>query len=303
MGLWDQMLSFGKSWFSFPGVEWTLILVAIGIALAFGAIWLTAHWPPLFRYRWLWAVGIFSAFFTLAAIMFVQIPLQYGFSRGLGELFDNDTLRTWLLLTGLPSVLASGFVQEAAKMVPMIVWKRWSGRSITPAMGLAIGAIAGAGFGIFEAFWGISSVFRAGWTTAAIQADGFMGIAPFWERFFAIAFHIGASALVGYGLAKGKLVKFFIIAALLHSVLNYSSLIYQHWYLVTGGMLGGYIAVVEMETYIAVVAVLVTAFVMLLRWSRRFHEPDDELPADTVTLPPGETAVIEPVEKVPAPTE
>jgi hypothetical protein len=47
-------------------------------------------------------------------------------------------------------------------------------------------------------------MFAAGWTTQAIQIDGFLAIAGFWERFFAVGFHIAVSALAGYGLAKAK---------------------------------------------------------------------------------------------------
>ena len=37
-----------------------------------------------------------------------------------------------------------------------------------------------------------------------IKMKGLEALAPFIERFFAIGFHTGTSALVGYGLAKGK---------------------------------------------------------------------------------------------------
>jgi len=298
MELWEQMVEFGKSWFYYPGLEWHLMLIAFGLALAFGAVWLLAHWPPLFKNRWLWVVGIFSAFFTLAAIIFIQIPLQYGINKGINAVFDSQTVQSWLLLIGLPLVLASGFVQEAAKIVPIIFWKRRAG-GISPLMGMAIGALAGAGFGIFEAFYGIGSTLNAGWTTAAIQSDGFIGISPFWERFFTVAFHISVSAIAGYGVARGKAVMFYVIAALLHSLVNYSSIIYQYWFISTGGIFGGgHIAIVEMETYIAVIAVLVTGVAMLLRWSRRFHYPEEFL-VDS----PLETVATEASGESPAPTE
>jgi RsiW-degrading membrane proteinase PrsW (M82 family) len=151
--LWETMQEFFKSWFIFPGLEAQLMLVGIGLALAFGAFWLITHWPPLFKRHWLWAVGVFSAFFTLLAVVYVQIPLQYYSGQALTNFWDDGTLMDWLLLAGLPTILLSGLVQEGAKMVPMVVWWRRSDRKIDPKLGLAIGAIAGAGFGIFEAFW------------------------------------------------------------------------------------------------------------------------------------------------------
>lgn len=303
MTLWEQMVEFGKGWFVYPGLEWHLLLIAVGLALAIGALWLLAHWPPLFKGWKLWAAGVFGAFFTLAAIVFIQIPLQYLINKGLNAGFDAVTIQTWILLAGIPSVAASGFVQEAAKMVPIVFWWQRSGRNLTPAMGLAIGAVVGAGFGIFEAFWNISSVFGAGWTLQAIQTDGFTGISPFWERFFVVGFHMAVSALAGYGVAKGKIWQYFLIAGALHTVMNYAVVILQHWYMSTGGMFGGYLAIVETEVYIAVVAVLVIAFVMLLRWSRRFHQPEEfmiePLPVDA----PAEPAIAESPEETPVITE
>ena len=45
----DQLVQFFVSWFANPS------LIGIGLALAFGTIWLVGYWPPLFRRPWLWA--------------------------------------------------------------------------------------------------------------------------------------------------------------------------------------------------------------------------------------------------------
>jgi len=270
------MQEFFKSWFIYPGLEWKLMLVGIGLALAFGAIWLVCHWPPLFKRHPLWVVAIFSAFFTLLAVVYVQIPLQYYSGQALTNFWDDGTLMDWLLLAGLPAILLSGLVQEGAKMVPMVAWWWKSGKTISPRLGLAIGAIAGAGFGIFEAFWVNATVLGSGWTLEAISQYGFTGIAPFWERFFAVGFHIAASSLAGYGLAKGKGWQFYLIAAGLHGLLNYGVLPYQK----------EYFTVNQVEIYVAVVVVLVTAWALWLRWRREKEEaaqmPPTE-PAETVT--------------------
>ena len=256
--LLEQMVSFLKSWFIYPDLKWDLMLIGIGLAIVFGAIWLLAHWPPLFKSHWLWAVALTSAFLTLLAVVFVQIPLQFYTGKVLIRFWNQDILMKWLLIAGIPQILLSGLVQEGAKMVPMVAWWWRSGRNIDPKLGLAIGAVAGAGFGIFEAVWAHGRIFAAGWTLQAIQTDGFLGIAGFWERFFAVSFHIAASALAGYGLAKGKAWQLYLIAAFLHGILNYSVIFLQK----------GYLTVVQLETYAAVIAIVVTALVLRLRWRK-----------------------------------
>ncbi len=215
--MWEQMYSFLKSWFIYQDAGAKIVLVSIVLALAFAAIWLLLHWPPLFRRHWLWAVAVFSAFFTMLAITFVQIPLQHYTGVALTHFWSVATLNDWILLTGLPQILLSGLVQEGAKMVPMVAWWWRSGRHIDPKLGLAIGAIAGAGYGIFEGFWVHTNVLGNGWT---LQPDRNLWLharsTPFWERFFAIGFHIACSSLVGYGLAKGNGWQFYLIAAGLH---------------------------------------------------------------------------------------
>jgi RsiW-degrading membrane proteinase PrsW (M82 family) len=274
--LWSQMLSFLKSWFLYPHLRWDLMLIGIGLALAFGAFWLVCHWPPLFRRHWFWAVAVFSAFFTLLALVFVQIPLQYYAGRALAYFWSAPVLTNWLLLTGIPGILLSGLVQEGAKMVPMVFWWWRSGRGIDPKLGLAIGAVAGAGFGIFEAFWVNGNVLASGWTFHLVSQYGFQGIAPFWERFMTVSFHIAASSLAGYGLARGLGWQFYLIAAGLHSLLNYGVLPYSK----------GYFNVNQVEIYVTVAAGLVTLVVMWLRWR---PEKEAGLPAESE--PTGPAAV------------
>ena len=219
------------------------------------------------------AVG--SAFLTLLAVAFIQYPLQSWTGQALYHFWSEETLMNWLLLAGLPQMLLTGLVQEGAKMVPMVAWWWRHGRNIDPKLGLAIGAIAGAGFGIFEAVWVHNRIFAAGWTMQALQTDGFLGIAGFWERFFAVGFHIAVSALVGYGLAKGKGWQFYLIAAGLHTLLNYSTVF----------LMKGYFTVVQLETYVAVIAVAVTVWVLLLRWGRTV-EAETEIETGTGGPPP-----------------
>ncbi len=272
--LWEQMQQFFRSWFIYPDLEWKLMLVGIGLALAFGAFWLVCHWPPLFKKPWLWAVAVFSAFFTLLAVVYVQIPLQYYAGQALTKLWDQATLMDWLLLAGIPGILLSGLVQEGAKMVPMVAWWWRSDNKIDPRLGLAIGAMAGVGFGVFEAVWAHNQVFMSGWTWGEVELSGLIALSPFWDRFWVIAFHMGASALAGYGLAKGKGWQFYLIAGGLHSLINYVVLPYR-----TGDMTFN-----QVEIYVAGVAALVTAWVLWLRWKKRKEEETVQPPAPPETV-------------------
>ena len=246
----EQMIGFFFSWFANPG------LIGIGLAILFGAIWLVGYWPPLFKKWWLWAVLVISALLSLIAVSFIQIPLQYLVGQALGHFWSQEVLMRWLLLAGIPQILLSGLVQEGSKMVPVVLWWLGENRTLTPKAGLVVGAVAGFGFGVFEAVCVHNSIFAAGWSWEAVQAGGYMALAGFWERFFAVAFHIASCALVGWGLARGWGWQFYLLAAFLHSLLNYSVVFLQT----------GLFTVVHLEIYAAVVAVLVTAGALWLRW-------------------------------------
>ena len=248
----EQMLGFLMSWFANPS------LVGIGLAILFGAIWLVGYWPPLFKKPWLWAVLAISAILSLLAVGFIQIPLQVLAGRALGQFWSQELLMSWLLLAGIPQILLSGLVQEGSKLVPVVLWWLGEEKNLDVKTGLMVGAVAGFGFGVFEAIWAHNSIFAAGWTWEAVQIGGYMALAGFWERFFAVAFHIASCALAGWGLARGWGWQFYLLAAFLHSLLNYSVVLLQT----------GLFTIVHLEIYAAVVAVLVTAGALRLRWRK-----------------------------------
>ena len=66
----QQLISFFTSFFANPSAP------GIGLAIAFGAIWLACYRPPMLKKPWLWAVMATSAILALAAATFIQIPLQ-----------------------------------------------------------------------------------------------------------------------------------------------------------------------------------------------------------------------------------
>jgi len=254
----DYMVNYFVSFFQNPSGWGIYLAIAIGLAIAFGAVWLAGYRPPLFKKPWLWAVLVSSAFLTLAAVCFIQIPLQTWAGQALNHFWSQEVLMRWILLAAIPAILLTGLVQEGAKMVPVVVYWRRSGKNIDPKLGLVIGAMAGAGFAIFEAQWAHNLIFASGWTWAAVQAGGFMALLGFWERFFTVAGHIAFSALAGYGLARGWGWQFYLIASVLHAVLNYSIVLVQ----------AGTLNVLNAEIYIAAVAVAVTAWALWLRWRK-----------------------------------
>ncbi len=248
----EQMYNFFVSWFT------NYNLLAVGLALVFGAIWLVGYRPPLFKEHWLWTVLVASAILSLVAVTFIQIPLQVAVGQALGHFWGQEVLRSWLLLAAIPQILLSGLVQEGSKMVPVALYMWCQGRDIDPKLGLAIGAVAGAGFGVFEAVWAHNNILAAGWSWEAVGTGGVVALAPFWERFFAVAFHTASTALVGYGLARGWGWQFYLLASFLHGLLNYSAVLFR----------SGLFTVVQLEIYAAIVAVVVTAVALWLRWRK-----------------------------------
>ena len=269
-----QMTSFFNGAFYFAGTNWKSILAAIALGLLFGAVWLAFYLPPLFKKRMLWAVAAVSAILTWSAIAFVQIPLQNWYVDAINHFWASADLSSWYLYIAFPLVLLSGLVQEAAKLVPTLFWWWRSKRSLTPKMGLIIGAVSGAGFGVFEAIWVHNQIFVNGvsWSVVDNYALGL------WERIFAVAFHIAASALTGWGIAKRKGWLFYVIAAFLHGIVNYSVILIQD----------NKLTAVQSEIYLTVIAVVSTAVVLWLRWRNEKQIPAEIPPA------PGDTSEIAP---------
>ena len=83
-------------------------------------------------------------------------------------------------------------------------------------------------------------------------------LAPFWERFFSVAFHTAISALAGYGLAKGWGWQFYLIASVAHAFINYGVVLLQ----------AQVMTVIQVEVFIAVVALAVMVIALWLRWRK-----------------------------------
>ena len=73
-----------------------------------------------------------------------------------------------------------------------------------------------------------------------------------YERLIAVLFHASTAAIIGYGLVRGKTLKFYLVAVILHILLNSFALLYTF----------GVIGVVEVEGLITVFAVALFIYVM-----------------------------------------
>ena len=73
----EQMGGFFVSGFVYPGILWNQVLLGIGLALLFGAIWFTPYWTSILKKPWAWAILAGSAIFSWAAVSFIQVLLQY----------------------------------------------------------------------------------------------------------------------------------------------------------------------------------------------------------------------------------
>ncbi len=252
----------------------------IGLAIGFGAVWLAGYLPPLFRRPSLWAILVSSAFLTLAATLFIQIPLHVWTEDALNRFWSQEVLARWFLLASIPQLLIGVLVQEGAKLVPVVLYWRIH-ENTAPKLGLAIGAVAGAGFAIFEAQRELNGVFVSGMTTwETIRTYGFMTLVytGLWHTFFTVPAQIAFSALAGYGLVKGWGWQSYLIVSLLHGVFNYNIVLLR----------AERLDLFQAAIYVAVMAGLVTALALWLRWRR------EKTAAEPATLAPSSSNGEEP---------
>lgn len=232
------------------------------LALAFGGTWLAILAPLYWRKSVAWTIFIAGAALFVPAIVWVQAPLQREIGLGEVSAFGPVYVQTHALLMAVPVVLITGIVQEGAKFLPAFFYWLLHGEQIDLKVGLSLGAVAGAGFGIIEAQWVLNSIFAGGWSPDLFQLYGITAYAGFWERFFTVGFHIALGALSGYGLAKGRGWQFYLLAAFFHFAANYLTVFYaRHVF-----------TVLQFEGIIALIAAGLFAWVVFLR-RRHYREP------------------------------
>ncbi|MHB1132475.1 MAG: hypothetical protein ACYC4L_08825 [Chloroflexota bacterium] len=231
--------------------DWRSALLAALFALPWLA-WLGRGW---LRSRWLWlALAAGAALFSVS-IAWVQVPLDQAMDGVLLGLFDKATIERNLLVLSIPSLLIASAVQETTKVLVAILALRAARAAGDRRAGLAFGAAAGAGYGGFEAFWAMNTVFAAGLTLGTVQLAGPMALMAFVERFFAVPFHIGSAAVAAYGYASGRPWRFWLLAVLLHTVVNYGVIL----------LMVGALNAVTVEVWVAVFALVTVGFALWLR--------------------------------------
>jgi len=202
-------------------------LIGILLAILFGVFWLIFYKPPFLKNDWLWIILITSAVITLLATAFIQLPLQIAVGKFFYANWAEEQLMKGILFTSLPTILIGCLIQEGAKLLPVIAYWWHKNKKIVPNFGLIIGAVAGAGFGVFEAQAMHNALFAMGWTWDAVGTLGFNALLPFIERFFFVAFSIAMTALAGYGLAKDMGWQFYLIVSGVHGLINYLTVLMQ----------------------------------------------------------------------------
>ncbi len=207
--------------------------------------------------RWqTWAAVALAAILFPISIAWVQAPLELGLNAFWSRVLDTAAAQRYLLALAVPTMAVTGLVQESVKLLIAVAALRLLGATRRPLAGLAEGAAAGAGYGGFEAFWVFNMVFASGLTWATVQLAGPGALLDFAERFFAVPFHVGAAALSGYGYASGRAWRYLFLAIVLHSAINYSTVLVQT----------GLLSMVGLELWAAVLA---TVTIALAFWLRR----------------------------------
>jgi RsiW-degrading membrane proteinase PrsW (M82 family) len=233
-------------------------LAGVLLALVFGAICIACFYPPLVKRLWLLEILAGGAIITLLAVSFIQIPIRNAIGKDMAELLTEENIIRSLLLNGIPIVIVAGLVQEGAKLISPVIYWLLKKRTVDPKFMLIVGAVAGAGFGIFEAQYLHNIYIASGWNFGLLNSEGPIILFPFIGTFLTVAFHTGACALTSYGLARGFGWIAYPVIAIVNALMQYSN------YLAISGI----VSTVAMEIYVAIFAVLVMAAALWLRWKK-----------------------------------
>ena len=261
--MWENIWQFFTAIYSNPTVE------GIGIALIMGAIWLAVFRMRLGKQPRLWILLSVGALLFGPTIGLLQFPLQSLSMQALFHFWGTEIWQERLLLSEIPAMLITGFVQEGIKLVPLLIYRKRR-QPLPDREALLAGAAVGAGFGIFEAAWLLNQVFTTGFSLPAFQFQGWQAPLSIIERLFIVGFHTSTTALAAYFLNKGKGGRAYLGIALFHSVLNYGAVLAA----------AGVFTIVQTEIYITVLCTIMIGAALWLRWHDRPAEPTLESPPE-----------------------
>jgi RsiW-degrading membrane proteinase PrsW (M82 family) len=198
-------------------------------AVVFAAIWIACYRPPLLSKPWLWAVFVAGAILAPVAIVIASFPLRYGVTILFGYVWSQETIQSWAWLFSIPSIFIFGLVWEGAKLLPVSIYWWRKNRDIEPKLGLLVGVMAGAGFGLLITQWALNSfIHDLNWSWQLVQARGLPALTGFWEGFFVLGLNVASTALAGWGLAKGWGWKFYLLAGFVYLVTNYNTVLVSY---------------------------------------------------------------------------
>ena len=260
--MWENIWQFFTSIYSNPTVE------GIVIALIMGAIWLAIFRMPLGKQPRLWILLSVGALLFGPTIGLLQFPLQSLSMQALFHFWGAEIWQERMLLSEIPAMLITGFVQEGIKLVPVLIYRKRR-QPLPDREALLAGAAVGAGFGIFEAAWLLNQVFTTGFSLPAFQLQGWQASLSIIERLFIIGFHTSTTSIAAYFLNKGKGSQAYLLVALFHSVMNYGAILAA----------AGVFTMVQNEIYITVLCTIMIGAALWLRWHDRPAEP-------TLAIPP-----------------
>jgi RsiW-degrading membrane proteinase PrsW (M82 family) len=187
-----------------------LIYLIVGLAwLALLARGKIARWD-------IWALlATGGALFPLALAL--QVSLQRLYMQFLSMPAMQRGLSVFIL--GIGTVTLGAIVQEFFKLLPVYLMLRFFSRVPDQTAALAQGAAVGAGFGLLEAIL----------LTGNALALGIISPWAIFERVFAILFHAAVTGIVAWGVWKRSSLRYYLLAVLLHSLGNYSVILFhQH---------------------------------------------------------------------------
>jgi RsiW-degrading membrane proteinase PrsW (M82 family) len=147
----------------------------------------------------------------------LQVPLQRLYMRWMVVSGVQRGLSIFVL--GIGTVVLSGIIQEFFKFLPVFLRLRFTATTVDHRTALALGAAVGAGFGLLEAIL----------ITGNALALGIISPWAIFERAFAILFHTAITSIMAWGICKRSSLQYFLLVAFLHSLGNYSVVLFhQH---------------------------------------------------------------------------
>ena len=192
----------------------------------------------------------------------LQFPLQSLSTQALFHFWGAEIWQERMLLSEIPAMLITGFVQEGMKLVPVLIYRKRR-QPLPDREALLAGAAVGAGFGIFEAAWLLNQIFSTGFSLPALRLQGWQASLSIIERLLIVGFHTSTTALTAYCLNKGKGSQAYLLVALFHSVLNYGTVLSA----------AGLLTMVQTEIYITLLCAIMIGAALWLRWHERPTEP------------------------------